>query len=107
MRALFAFWMLALSLTWTAAAKAEDPKFEFETPFPLMTVEGKPVDVIGGGYACPCWADVNGDGYKDLLIGQLTKKANIRFYLGTKDGKYKDNGFLQIDGKPARVPGIG
>ena len=46
-----------------------------------MTAADGVVRVEAPGYASPCWADVDGDGKKDLLVGQF-KDGKIRVFKG-------------------------
>ena len=57
------------------------------------------------GYAAPCWADVTGDGKKDLLVGQFAG-GKIKVYPGLGGGKIGKGQWLKIDGKAAEVPGV-
>ena len=43
---------------------------EFQPPTRIKA-GGVPVRVESPGYAAPCWADLDGDGKKDLLVGQF------------------------------------
>ena len=53
------------------------------------------IRVESPGYACACWADVDGDGKKDLLVGQFLGK-----------GKLAEGDWLRAEGKIAEVPGV-
>ncbi len=78
--------------------------FEFDSPTRLQTSEG-PVRVDIPGYAAPCWADVNGDGDKDLLVGQFNG-GKIRVYKNLGDQKLAKGEWLQAGGEVAKVPGV-
>ena len=53
----------------------------------------------------PCWADVDGDGKKDLLVGQFNQ-GKIRVFKNLGDGKFAAGVWLQAEGQVAEVPGV-
>jgi hypothetical protein len=57
------------------------------------------------GYAAPCWFDVDGDGKKDLAVGQF-KKGKIKVYRGLGGGKLGEGTWLQAGGNDAEIPGV-
>ncbi len=79
---------------------------ELEVPVRLKAA-GEPVRVESPGYAAPCWADIDKDGDKDLLVGQF-HGGKIKVY--RNHGKGLDDlgagEWLEFGGKPVRVPGI-
>ena len=77
---------------------------EFQPPTRL-TAGGVPVRVDSPGYAAPCWADIDGDGKKDLLVGQFGGGV-IRVYKNLGEGTLAPEQWLMADGAPAEVPGI-
>ncbi|MGO9471409.1 MAG: FG-GAP-like repeat-containing protein [Isosphaeraceae bacterium] len=77
---------------------------QFQPPTRL-TAGGVPVRVDSPGYAAPCWADVDGDGKKDLLVGQYDG-GMIRVYKNLGEGNLATEQWLMADGAPAEVPGI-
>ncbi len=77
---------------------------EFERPVRLKA-GGVVVRVESPGYAAPCWADVDGDGKKDLLVGQFNQ-GKIRVYKNLGDGNLAAGVWLQADGQVAEVPGV-
>jgi hypothetical protein len=86
--------------TGTAFCRAAD----FEPPVRLKA-GGAAVRVESPGYAAPCWADINGDGKKQLLVGQFSGgKIRVFKYLG--DEKFAPGAWLQAEGKEAQVPGV-
>lgn len=62
------------------------------------------------GYASPCWADIDQDGKKDLLVGQFADgKIKVYRNLGQKalmEGKLGAGEWLQAEGEIAVVPGV-
>ena len=77
---------------------------EFERPVRLEA-DGVAVRVESPGYAAPCRADVDGDGEKDLLVGQFNK-GKIRLFKNLSGGKLAAGVWLQAEGKVAEVPGV-
>ncbi len=65
---------------------------------------GKDIDVEIG-HLVPCVADWNGDGRKDLLVGQF-KEGRIRVYLNrgkNEAPEFKDFELLAAGGRPIRL----
>jgi hypothetical protein len=89
---------LACGPAWSGAA-------EFERPVRLKATDGVAVRVERPGYAAPCWADMDGDGKKDLLVGQFAQ-GKIRLYRNLGDGKLAPGVWLQAEGQVAEVPGV-
>jgi hypothetical protein len=77
---------------------------EFAAPVRLEA-GGEAVRVESPGYACPCWVDVDKDGKKDLVVGQFAQ-GKIRIFKSLGDNKFTAGEWLQVDGKPAEVPGV-
>ena len=77
---------------------------EFRPPVRLKA-DGLPVRVESPGYAAPCWADIDGDGKKDLLVGQFSK-GKIHVYKNLGDGKLAAGDWLKAEGAVAEVPGV-
>jgi hypothetical protein len=77
---------------------------EFRPPVRLKA-DGLPVRVESPGYAAPCWADIDGDGRKDLLVGQFSK-GKIGVYRNLGDGKLAAGEWLKAEGAEAEVPGV-
>ena len=96
-RRLFAALGLVCGSAWCSAV-------EFERPVRLKA-EGVAVHVEQPGYAAPCWADVDGDGKKDLLVGQF-HQGKIRVFKNLGDGKLAAGVWLMADGQVAEVPGV-
>jgi hypothetical protein len=96
-RLLFSALLVGSGLAVTSAA-------EFEPPVRL-TAEGEPVRVESPGYAAPCWADIDGDGQPDLLVGQF-RGGKIRVFKNLGDGKLAPGEWLKAEGAVAEVPGV-
>ena len=77
---------------------------EFESPVRLKAGE-KYIRTESPGYACPTWADVDGDGKKELVVGQFAKgKMKVYKHLGGM--KFDEGKWLEADGKVAEVQGV-
>ena len=84
-----------------AACGAGEPVL---APGVRLQADGKDID-IEIGHLVPCVADWNGDGRKDLLLGQF-KEGGIRFYpnVGRDDRpEFKAFEFLAAGGAPIRL----
>jgi hypothetical protein len=80
---------------------------EFAKPV-LLEAGGAPIKVDPPGYACPSWADWDGDGKYDLLVGQFAK-GKIWFFKnqgGDSLPRLKKGELLLAGKKPAEVPGV-
>ena len=77
---------------------------EFAAPV-RMEAGGQPVRVERPGYAAPCWADIDADGKKDLLVGQFNG-GKIRVFKNRGDAKLDAGDWLIVGGIPAEVPGV-
>ena len=63
------------------------------------------VKVEAPGFAAPCWADTDGDGKKDLVVGQFSK-GKMRVFRNLGGGRLETGKWLQAGGKVAEVPGV-
>jgi len=77
---------------------------EFANPVRLEA-DGAAIRVEAPGYAAPCWADIDGDGKKDLLVGQFNG-GKIRVFKNLGDGKLSAGEWLMVGGTAAQVPGV-
>ena len=77
---------------------------DFQTPV-RVEADGVAVRVESPGYAAPCWTDIDGDGTKDLLVGQFNQ-GKIRVYKNLGAEKLAAGDWLQAEGKVAEVPGV-
>ena len=91
-----------LTVVFCLAALPQGP--QFEAPVRLQA-DGEFIKVEAPGYASPCFADVDGDGKKDLLVGQFAG-GKIKVYRGKAKGKLDKSEWLEAGGKVAEVPGV-
>ena len=98
MRMLWTTCALSLGLAVSAAGA------EFDDPV-MLKAGGKTITLDAPGHAAPCLADIDGDGTKDLLVGQFAS-GRIKIYKGLGNGRFADGKWLKADGKIAEVPGV-
>ena len=87
-----------------AAPDAATPENGLAQPVQIQA-GGEPIDVEVG-HAAPCYDDFDGDGVKDLLVGQFGG-GKLRIYRNSGTNAtpvYTDFTFFQSDGKDATVP---
>ena len=77
---------------------------DFQPPVRLQA-DGVPVRVEAPGWAAPCWADIDSDGKKDLLVGQFNQ-GKIRVYKNLGGGKLAAGAWLKADAIDAEIPGV-
>ena len=77
---------------------------EFEKPVRLMA-GNKVISVESPGYAAPAFHDLDGDGVKDLLVGQFSG-GKITVFRGMGDGKFKKGVPLKAGGADVSIPGV-
>ena len=94
--------LLSIALAGSALALGDPAGFQ---PPVRLTAGGVPVRVESPGWACPCWHDLDGDGKKDLLVGQFMG-GKIRVYKNLGDGKLAAGEWLKADGADAQIPGV-
>ena len=101
--ALFAFGIAIYLATSGALVGVAD---ELEKPFLLLLADGEPLNVGGVGYATPFVGDFDGDGKRDLLVGQFSS-GKLRIYNneGTDEQpRFNDFEWFQDDAKTGGVP---
>ncbi|MBI5364188.1 MAG: VCBS repeat-containing protein [Planctomycetes bacterium] len=76
---------------------------EFERPFRVRDAGGE-IEVEPGG-AAPCFADVDGDGLADLLVGRSDGRVELRRNVGARGRpRFEKAELVQAGGVDARVP---
>jgi hypothetical protein len=78
--------------------------FDFEKPVRLKAGD-EFIRVEPPGWAAPCFDDIDGDGKKDLLVGQFNQ-GRIRVFKGLGGTKFARGEWLKAEGKVAEVPGV-
>ena len=83
-------------------AAPQGPQF---APPERVAGNGTPIALESPGCACPCWHDVDGDGRRDLVVGQFAK-GRIMVWPGKADGSLGAGRWLEADGKAVEIPGV-
>lgn len=99
------FWTLWGWIIVPTSAVGAESWGEFDKPTRLV-VDGKPIDVgAAWGHAGPTVADVDGDGLRDLVVGDFSGK--FRFFrnrLSNQQPEYEAEQFLMAGDEVAEVP---
>lgn len=85
-------------------ARIEKMQVAFAAPMRLRAGETY-VHTEAPGWAAPCWFDVDGDGRKDLIVGQFAG-GKMLLCRGQEDGSFAAQEWLQAEGEVAEVPGV-
>ena len=96
--------LIATSLLALMLPGASDPASELAAPVKIMAA-GKPIDV-DIGHAAPFVGDFDGDGLKDLLVGQFGE-GKLRIYrnVGTNaKPRFETFSWFQDGAETGRVP---
>ncbi|MCR9245915.1 MAG: VCBS repeat-containing protein [bacterium] len=94
----------AVTLLTPATCPQEPTPPRFEAAVAIATPAG-PVRLEQPGFAAPCLFDVDGDGRRDLVVGQFAG-GKIKIYRSTGQAKFAAGKWLEVGGKPAEVPGV-
>ncbi len=99
--------VLALSPVVLAEELTEASAPIFSEPIQVMA-DGVPIAVEAPGFACPTFHDVDGDGLRDLVVGQF-KEGKLRLFKNVgsaKAPKFAKGEWLMTGEKAAVVPGV-
>jgi hypothetical protein len=84
--------------------QAAAQSYEFETPIRL-TAGGEFVDSgPSWGHSGPCYDDVDGDGLRDLIVGDFSGKFRVYRNVGSpQTPEFAAGSYLQAAGQDAQV----
>jgi FG-GAP repeat len=88
-----------------ASAPSADIASDLQLPVPIQA-GGQPLDVQREGHSAPFAGDFDGDGVRDLLVGQY-EQGRLRIYrnLGTNaEPQFDAHTWLSAGGQTGRVP---
>jgi hypothetical protein len=95
---------LLLSAFLIAGSAAASSAADFAPPVRLKAGDAA-IRVESPGYAAPGWADLDGDGKKELLVGQF-RQGKIQVFQYEGAAKFAPGKWLEAEGKVAEVPGV-
>ena len=87
------------------AAPGPEVAADLQLPVPIRA-GGRPLDVERDGHSAPFAGDIDGDGVRDLLVGQY-EQGRLRIYrnLGTNaEPRFETHAWLTAGGQMGRVP---
>lgn len=93
-----------LCIGMTATLVSAQAGLQFEAPVRLKAA-GAYVSVESPGYASPALFDLDGDGKKDLVVGQFAE-GRMKVYCGKGHGRFGKGKWLEVGGEIAKVPGV-
>jgi len=94
---------IALGACVLVSTVAADPKSELEEPVRLRAGEAIIDTGAHAAHAAPLFADYDGDGLPDLLVGNRRGLIQLYRNVGTRKApEFEDKGLLEVDGKPVR-----
>src|SRR5262245_57286628 len=99
------FASLAIAGMLAAGAPAADVAADLQLPVQIQA-GGQPLDVQRSGHSAPFAGDFDGDGVRDLLVGQY-EQGRLRIYrnLGTNsEPRFDAHTWLTAGGQDGRVP---
>ena len=70
-----------------------------------LKADGKFIKVEAPGFACPSWADLDGDGQQDLIVGQL-KEGKLSYYRNRGENEFEAGQWLSSEEGRISVPGV-
>jgi hypothetical protein len=95
-------WGLALLAFFGVSFQATAVEF---APPVRLEADKKIIRIEQPGFAAPTWADVNGDGMMDLVVGQFTG-AKIQIFKNAGNNVLQAGEYLKANGKIAKDYGL-
>jgi hypothetical protein len=95
---------MAIATLVVADGLAAQQQSTFEPPVRLMAGDEYIDSGDNWGHSGPCYDDVDGDGLRDLIVGDFSGKFRVYPNVGTADDpKFGTGSYLQAAGKDAEV----